>query len=125
MLFTGEFNKKLMSMKKLYILLTICCAVYYSCSDAKAKEGKAKSNVFDKIDKRDKKLFTEEERINSYNKSLKKSESIKASLTANSGYSGYGSAKSSVKKESDKKIKKNKVVKPKFSNAGFSAYSTN
>ena len=112
-------------MKKLLILITICCSIYYSCSDAKAKEGKAKSNAFDKVDKRDKKLFTEEERINSYNKSLKKSESIKASLTANSSYSGYGSVKSSTKKESKKKIKKNKVAKPKFSNAGFSAYSTN
>ena len=112
-------------MKKLLIFITACCSIFYYCSDAKAKEGKAKSNAFDNIDKRDKKLFTEKERINSYNKSLKKSESIKASLNANSGYSGYGSAKSVEKKESSKKIKKNKVLKPKISNAGFSAYSTN
>ena len=112
-------------MKKLLFFVIILFSLAYSCSDAKAKEGKAKSNAFDKIDKRDKKLFTEQERINSYNKSLKKSESIKASLTANSSYSGYGSAKSVKKKESAKKIKKNKVAKPKFSNAGFSAYSTN
>ena len=112
-------------MKKLIIFITVCSSIFYSCSDAKAKEGKTNSNAFDNIDKRDKKLFTEEERINSYNKSLKKSESIKESLTANSGYSGYGSAKRVEKKESSKKIKKNKVTKPKFSNAGFSAYSTN
>lgn len=112
-------------MRILLILIIIFSSIFYSCSDAKAKEGKTKSNAFDKIDKRDKKLFTEEERINSYNRSLKKSESIKASLTANSGYSGYGSAKRVEKKESSKKIKKNKVAKPKFSNAGFSAYSTN
>ena len=27
-------------MKKLLILITICCSIYYSCSDAKAKEVK-------------------------------------------------------------------------------------
>ena len=75
--------------------------------------------------KKIKNFLPNKEKINSYNKSLKKSESIKASLTANSSYSGYGSAKSVKKKESAKKIKKNKVAKPKFSNAGFSAYSTN
>lgn len=112
-------------MKKLLLFVIVLFSVAYSCSDAKAKEGKTKSNAFHKIDKRDKKLFTKEERINSYNKSLKKSESIKASLNANSSYSGYGSAKSVEKKESTKKIKKNKVSKPKLSNAGFSAYSTN
>ena len=112
-------------MKRLIFFVIVLFCVAYSCSDVKAKEGKAKSNAFDNIDKRDKKLFTEDERINSYNKSLKKSESIKASLNANSSYSGYGSAKSVEKKESSKKIKKNKVSKPKISNAGFSAYSTN
>ena len=112
-------------MKKLISFITVCSSIFYSCSDAKAKEGKTNSNAFDNIDKRDKKLFTEEERINSYNKSLKKSESIKASLNANSGYSGYGSTKSVEKKQTRKEIKKNKVAKPKFSNAGFSAYSTN
>tara|TARA_A100001011_G_scaffold394767_1_gene487948 strand:- start:2757 stop:3095 length:339 start_codon:yes stop_codon:yes gene_type:complete len=112
-------------MKKFLILILINFSIAYSCSDAEAKESTAKSNAFENIDKRDKKLFTQEDRINSYNNSKKKSESIKASLTANSGYSGYGSAKSLEKKESSKKIKKNKVAKPKFSNAGFSAYSTN
>lgn len=112
-------------MKKLLLFVIVLFSVTYSCSDAKAKEGKTNSNAFDKIDKRDKKLFTQEERINSYNNSKKKSESIKASLNANSSYSGYGSAKSAEKKELTKKIKKNKVAKPKFSNAGFSAYSTN
>ena len=112
-------------MKKLIIFITVCSSIFYSCSDAKAKEGKTNSNAFDNIDKRDKKLFTEEERINSYNKSLKKSETIKSSLSANSNYSGYGSTKSVEKKQTRKEIKKNKVTKPKFSNAGFSAYSTN
>ena len=50
--------------------------------------------------KETKNFLPKEERIKSYNKSLKKSESIKASLTANSGYSGYGSAKRVKKKES-------------------------
>ena len=112
-------------MKKFLVLTLFLISVVYSCSDAEAKESKVKSNAFEKVDKREKKLFTQEERINSYNNSKKKSESIKASLNANSSYSGYGSAKSVEKKESTKKIKKNKVSKPKFSNAGFSAYSTN
>ena len=112
-------------MKKFLISILTLVTITYSCSDAEAKENKVRSNAFEKIDKRDKKLFTQEDRIKSYDDSKKKSESIKASLTANSGYSGYGSAKSSAKKESNKKIKKNKVAKPKFSNEGFSAYSTN
>jgi hypothetical protein len=112
-------------MKKFLVLILFLISIVYSCLDAEAKEGKKKSNAFEKVDQRDKKLFTKEERINSYNNSIKKSESIRASLTANSGYSGYGSAKSLAKKESNRKIKKNKVAKPKFTNAGFSAYSTN
>ena len=112
-------------MKKFLISILTLVIITYSCSDAEAKENKVRSNAFEKIDKRDKKLFTQEDRIKSYDNSKKKSESIKATLTANSGYSGYGSAKSLEKKESSKKIKKNKVAKPKFSNAGFSAYSTN
>lgn len=112
-------------MKKFLILTIILISIVYSCSDAKAKENKVKSNAFEKVDKREKKLFTQEERINSYNNSKKKSESIKASLTANSNYSGYGSAKAGGKKESNTKTKINRVAKPKFSNTGFSAYSTN
>jgi|TARA_B100001057_G_scaffold371108_1_gene375155 hypothetical protein len=112
-------------MKNFIIITLFLISVVYSCSDAEAKESKVKLNAFEKVDKREKKLFTQEERINSYNKSKNKSESIKASLSANSGYSGYGSVKNAEKKESNKKSKKDKVVKPKFSNAGFSAYSTN
>ena len=112
-------------MKKFLVLTLFLISVVYSCSDAEAKESKKRSSAFEKVDKRDKKLFTQEERINSYNRSKKKSEAIKASLSVNSDYNGYGSAKSLEKKESNKKTKKNKVVKPKFSNAGFSAYSTN
>ena len=111
-------------MKKLLLFVIVLFSVTYSCSDAKAKEGKTNSNAFDKIDKRDKKLFTREDRIESYNNSKKKSESIKASLSANSGYSGYGSAKK-ITKETNKEIRKNKVSRPKISSTGFSAYSTN
>ena len=63
-------------MKKLLLYSIFLFGVTYSCLDAKAEQGVSKSKVFDKVDKRNKKLFTEEERINSYNKSLKKSESI-------------------------------------------------
>ena len=100
------------------IILTII-----SCSSADAKENtsKVKSNAFDKIDKRDKKLFTQEERIKSYNNSINKSESIKASLEANKGYNGYGSK--AVVRQTRNKSKK--ISKPKLSSAEFSAYSTN
>ena len=65
-----------------------------TCSEVDAKESKTRSNAFDNIDKRDKKLFTKEERIKSYNNSVNKAESLKKSLTSNtnSGYSGYGSS---------------------------------
>ena len=110
-----------------YFIVSLVMIILSSCAEAGAKESKSRSNAFDKVDKRDKKLFTQKERIESYNKSINKSESFEKSFNNNisNGYSGYGSAKSSGKNESDKKIKKNKVAKPKFSNAGFSAYSTN
>ncbi len=110
-----------------YLIFSLVIISLYSCAEAGAKESKSRSNAFDKVDKRDKKLFTQKERIESYNKSVNKSELLEKSFNNSSGngYSGYGSAKSSTKKESNKKIKKNKVAKPKFSNAGFSAYSTN
>ena len=84
---------------------------------------------FDKIDKRDKKLFTQSERIDAYNKSNNKAESLKKSLTSNtnSGYSGYGSSTTKKKKvekypQKNKKAKVNSKVK---ANIQFSAYSTN
>ena len=111
----------------IYILVFLISFNMISCAEADAKEGKTKSNAFDKVDKRDKKLFTQKERIESYNKSVRKSESFEKSFSKNinNGYSGYGSSKIINEKDSNKKTKKNKVVKPKFSNAGFSAYSTN
>ena len=105
-------------MSKMLILLTVV-----SCSSEDTKENKTKfrSNAFDKIDKMDKKLFTQEERIKSYSNSINKSESIKASLESNKNYNGYGST-SDVKKTRNKT---NKISKPKLSSAEFSAYSTN
>ena len=46
------------SLKYFFILLSFL-SLYY-CAEADAKESKAKSNVFDKVDKRDKKLFTQQ-----------------------------------------------------------------
>ena len=110
-----------------YLIVSLITISLVSCTEAGAKESKSRSNAFDKVDKRDKKLFTQKERIESYNKSVNKSELFEKSFNNNirSGYSGYGSGKSSTKKESNKKIKKNNVAKPNFSNAGYSAYSTN
>lgn len=118
-------------MKSLnYLLILFPLVIFSGCSEADAKESKTRSNAFDNIDKRDKKLFTQEERIKSYNNSVNKAESLKKSLTsnANSGYSGYGSSiskKKKVEKEDLQKTKKTKVKsKPKV-NLQFSAYSTN
>ena len=113
-----------------YLLLLFTIISLNRCSEADAKESKTRSNAFDKIDKRDKKLFTQGERIQAYNKSNNKSESLKKSLISNtkSGYSGYGSStmkKKKVEKEDLQKTKKVKVKsKPKV-NLQFSAYSTN
>ena len=81
-------------MKSLsFLLILFPLLMFNTCSEADAKESKTRSNAFDNIDKRDKKLFTKEERIKSYN-NLNKAELLKKSLTSNtnSGYSGYGSS---------------------------------
>ena len=118
-------------MKSLgYLLILFPLLMFNTCSEVDAKENKSRSNAFDNIDKRDKKLFTKEERIKSYNNSVNKAESLKKSLTSNtnSGYSGYGSLtnkKKKVEKEGLQITKKAKVKsKPKV-NLQFSAYSTN
>ena len=114
-----------------FLLLIFVISSMSRCSEADAKISDTRSNAFDKIDKRDKKLFTQEERIESYNKSLNKSESLKNSLSSNSssGYSGYGSTitknkkvKKEIEKISDKKKRKTKKIEV---NLQFSAYSTN
>ncbi len=113
-----------------YLLLLITIISLNRCSEAGANESKTRSNAFDNIDKRDKKLFTQDERIESYNKSVNKSESLKKSLLSNSstGYSGYGaSSKKDNKKIKDKSQKNNnkrKIPNSKV-NLEFSAYSTN
>ena len=114
---------------KISFLLILLLSIIYSCSDAEAKQKKSKSNVFENIDKRDKKLFTKEERIKSYNNSVNKAESLKKSLTSNtnSGYSGYGSSttKKKIVEKNPQKNKKVKVNSKVKANIQFSAYSTN
>jgi len=113
------------AIKYFFVIFISLC--FNDCSEADAKESKTKSNAFDKIDKRDKKLFTQQERIESYNKSNNKSQSLKKSLSSNtnSGYSGYGSSTSKNKKVSpEQKESKNKKAKAKV-NLQFSAYATN
>ena len=112
-----------------YLVLLFTIIILNRCSEADAKESKTRSDAFDKIDKRDKKLFTQDERIEAYNKSNNKSESLKKSLTSNnnSGYSGYGSSTKKKKKKSNPEQQNKKVKvksKPKV-NLQFSAYSTN
>ena len=68
-------------IKKIIILLFVSL-LYYSCTNANAVVNKSKSSAFDKIDKRDKKLFTKQERIESYNNSRNKLTNVKAALTA-------------------------------------------
>ena len=98
-----------------------------SCAEAGAMKNKTKLNAFDKIDKRDKKLFTKEERIESYNKSVNKSEFLKKSLSSNSnsGYSGYGSSPSKKNKTENRSQKNNQKKNMPKVNLQFSAYSTN
>ena len=117
-------------MKSLgYLLLFFTILSLNRCSEVDAKESKTRSSAFDKIDKRDKKLFTQGERIEAYNKSNNKSESLKRSLTSskNSSYSGYGSSinqNKKMKNKAQKANKKNKKSNVKV-NLEFSAYSTN
>lgn len=113
---------------KTSITLIILLSLIYTCSNAEAKQKKTKSNVFEKIDNRDKKLFTRTERVNSYNSSVSNSNNNMKSLSKNANYSGYGSINNKkVKKENNKLAtnKTKKLSKPKISSAGFSAYSTN
>ena len=114
-----------MNRIKKIIFLLFFSFLYYSCSNANAEIHNSKSNAFDKIDKRDKNLFTKQERIESYNNSRNKLSNVKAALKANSGYSGYGTKKSQKKITTKKEIKAKKISRPKLSNAEFSAYSTN
>ena len=48
-----------------FLLLIFVISSMSRCSEADAKISDTRSNAFDKIDKRDKKLFTQEERIES------------------------------------------------------------
>ncbi|MBF11211.1 MAG: hypothetical protein CMC63_03175 [Flavobacteriaceae bacterium] len=114
-------------MKKALFLIIVVFCLSYSCSNAEAKQKNNKSNVFDKIDKRDKKLFTQTEKINSYNKSINNSNLNNKAPKGGSSYSGYGSLNNKkIQKTNNQTFsKKKKISKPKMSNAGFSAYSTN
>ena len=117
-------------MKSLsFLLILFPLLILNTCSEADAKESKTRSNAFDNIDKRDKKLFTKEERIKSYNNSVNKAESLKKSLTSNTntGYSGYGSSttKKKIVEKNPQKNKKVKVNSKVKANIQFSAYSTN
>ena len=114
-----------MNRIKEIIILLFVSFLYYSCSNANAVVNKSKSNAFDKIDKRDKKLFTKQERIESYNNSRNKLTNVRAALKSNSSYSGYGATKVGKKLTNKKEVKTKKISRPKLSNAGFSAYSTN
>ena len=121
-------NMKNFFNMKTSITLIILLSLIYTCSNAEAKQKKTKSNVFEKIDNRDKKLFTRTERVNSYNSSVSNSNNNMKSLSKNANYSGYGSINNKkVKKENNKLAtnKTKKLSKPKISSAGFSAYSTN
>ena len=112
-----------------YFFVVFISLGLYTCSEADAKQNtlKAKSNAFDNIDNRDKKLFTKQERIKSYSESLDKSKSIKKALSSNSnsGYSGYGSSPLKKNKTENRSQKNNKKKTTPKVNLQFSAYSTN
>ena len=124
-------NKKFTSVLIILLLILVSCKTDNSVSSS----SKSKTDAFAKIDKKSKKLFTKDDRINNYKKSVSQSENLKKSLNKNTNYSGYGSVNNSnkdiLKDESNKELTQNKKSKTKYkynkSNKTnvYSAYSTN
>ena len=104
-------NMKNFFNMKTSITLVILLSLIYTCSNAEAKQKKTKSNVFEKIDNRDKKLFTRTERVNSYNSSVSNSNNNMKSLSKNANYSGYGSINNKKVKKENNKLATNKTKK--------------
>jgi len=124
-------------MKELINLLTMRLIIFsfsffvflnYSCDSVEASTSNQDAvKAFKRVGSKNKKLFTQKDRVASYKSSL---ETGKSSLDKKQVYSGYGSTS---KKTNTKKIIKEKKSKSKYSlkkgkkrsSNNFSAYTTN
>lgn len=124
-----KLNKKFISVLIIILNLLGCKTEGTGLSSSKSKV-----DAFAKIDKKSKKLFTKDDRIENYKKSVSQSENLKISLNKNANYSGYGAT--AINKKSQKlkkdKIKKGNLPKKKanydsksLNSQVYSAYSTN
>ena len=104
---------------------------FFSCEDSKsdASSSSKAEDAFSKIDKKSESLFTKQDRVNNYKKSIAKAESLNKSLKENANYSGYGAT--TVNKKSPKLKKENSPKKKvnygskSINSQVYSAYSTN
>ena len=114
----------------LILFLSFFVLINVSCDSAEASTSSDQDavNAFKKVASKDKKLFTQKDRVASYKSSL---ETGKSSIEKKQVYTGYGS---NIKKASTKKItKEKKKTKSKYSlkkgknksSNNFSAYTTN
>ena len=114
----------------LILFLSFFVLINYSCDSAEASTSSNQDavNAFKIVGSKDKKLFTQKDRVASYKSSL---ETGKSSIEKKQVYTGYGS---NLKKTSSKKItKEKKKTKSKYSlkkgknksSNNFSAYTTN
>tara|TARA_B100000902_G_scaffold191690_1_gene183203 strand:+ start:912 stop:1295 length:384 start_codon:yes stop_codon:yes gene_type:complete len=114
----------------LIFFLSFFVLINVSCDSAEASTSSDKDaiNAFKKVGSKDKKLFTQKDRVASYKSSL---ETGKSSLNKKQVYNGYGS--NSKKTNSKKLTKEKKKTKSKYtlkkgknrSLNNFSAYTTN
>ena len=114
----------------LILFLSFFVLINVSCDSAEASTSSDQDavNAFKRVGSKDKKLFTQKDRVASYKSSL---ETGKSSIEKKQVYTGYGS---NIKKAKSKKItKEKKKTKSKYSlkkgknrsSNNFSAYTTN
>ena len=116
-------------MKYITFCLSFFVFLNYSCDSVEASTSNQDAvDAFKRVGSKDKKLFTQKDRVASYKSSL---ETGKSSIEKKQVYTGYGS---NIKKTSSKKItKEKKKTKSKYSlkkgknksSNNFSAYTTN
>ena len=117
-------------IRVLIFFLSFFVLINISCNSAEASTSSNQDAVdaFKRVGSKDKKLFTQKDRVASYKSSL---ETGKSSIEKKQVYTGYGS---NIKKANSKKItKEKKKTKSKYSlkkgknksSNNFSAYTTN
>ena len=130
---TNESNKILVDHVKHFLgLLFLVFLAFNSCQENTKNSFTSNSDVedaFAKIDNKNKSLFTKEERLKSYQKTISLSEKNKKSLNKTT-YNGYGAAskQKSLKRSKEKpqnKKKKNYTYKRNSNQHITSTYATN